>query len=310
MAEDLASEGLRETGEESGSTVKPGGGTAWSGRWPGQPDPREITMGRFAGPWISSLAGAIEDAVIPRLLLNRRACFLEARSDVAPVSHASEQCVDALVQLLLTGDVDAAYAYIDEVRLRGGVPLPAIFLELLAPAARSLGTLWEEDRVSFADVTVALCRLHDVMRNLGAGQAPQVDAPPSQGRRALLLPVPGEQHTFGLLMVADFFRRAGWDVSSECVTSVSEVVNLVRREWFTIVGFSVGCETRLEGLPALIHRVRRAARNRSVGVMLGGSLVVANPELGVQVGADAWAADARQAVVQADNLVGMFAHRA
>lgn len=309
MTEELASEGPLEAAEESGSAVKAGGSTAWSGRWPGQPDLGEIVMGRFAGPWVSSLASAIEDAVIPRLLLsNRRASLLDARSDT-PVSHASEQCVDELVQLLLTGDVEAAYAYIDAVRVRGGVPLAAIFLELLAPTARSLGTMWEEDRISFADVTVGLCRLHEVMRTLGAGQSVQVDAPP-QGRRALLLPVPGEQHTFGLLMVADFFRRAGWDVSSECVTSVSEAVSLVRREWFTIVGFSVGCETHVEGLAAMIHRVRRAARNRSVGVMLGGSLVAANPGLGVQVGADAWAADARQAVAQADNLVGMLARPA
>ena len=31
------------------------------------------------------------------------------------------------------------------------------------------------------------------------------------GRRALLVSVPGEQHSFGVTMVAEFFRRAGWD---------------------------------------------------------------------------------------------------
>jgi methanogenic corrinoid protein MtbC1 len=43
--------------------------------------------------------------------------------------------------------------------------------------------------------------------------------------------------------------------------------------------------------------------------MVGGSLIAKNPELAIQVGADATGKDARQAVMQAENLVGMFARR-
>ncbi|MDH5177200.1 MAG: cobalamin B12-binding domain-containing protein [Gammaproteobacteria bacterium] len=46
------------------------------------------------------------------------------------------------------------------------------------------------------------------MRTLSAGQPPATDTLPRL-RRALLIPMPGEQHTFGLMIVADFFRRAG-----------------------------------------------------------------------------------------------------
>jgi methanogenic corrinoid protein MtbC1 len=35
-------------------------------------------------------------------------------------------------------------------------------------------------------------------------------------RRALLLAVAGDQHTFGLAMVRDFFRAAGWRVATDC----------------------------------------------------------------------------------------------
>ena len=183
-----------------------------------------------------------------------------------------------------------------------------MYLELLAPAARSLGEMWEDDRVGFADVTVALCRLHDVMRTLSASQPTAMDTLP-QGRRALLIPMPGEQHTFGLVMVADFFRRAGWEVWSDAVTNSADLASLVRQEWFTMIGLSVGCESHMEGLASTIHSVRRAARNRSIGVMVGGSLVAKHPELAIQVGADATGKDARQAVMQAENLVGMFARK-
>lgn len=306
MAEDLPYEGLQDSGDESRG-VRQGEVGGWSSRWSGSPDPRSIRLPRIARRPAAGLAATIEDEVIPRLLLSQRAHINEIHADVTPVSRAGDGCIDEFVQLLLTDELEVAYAYIDSVRARG-VSLSAVYLELLAPAARNLGTQWEEDRVSFADVTVALCRLHDVMRNLGAAQPPQLDTLP-QGRRVLLVPVPGEQHTFGLVMVADFFRRAGWDVSSDAVASTSELVSLARQEWFTIIGLSVGCETHLDSLASTIHALRRAARNRSLGVMVGGSLMARRPELATQVGADATATDARHAVLQAENLVGMFARR-
>jgi MerR family transcriptional regulator, light-induced transcriptional regulator len=82
--------------------------------------------------------------------------------------------------------------------------------------------------------------------------------------------MPGEQHTFGRVMVADFFRRAGWDVWTDAVPGSSELVSLVRQEWITIVGLSVGSETHLEGVASTIHALRRAARNRSPGLCRAG----------------------------------------
>jgi MerR family transcriptional regulator, light-induced transcriptional regulator len=304
MAKNSVKERLQDHGDEARSSRSPAG---WSSRWTGDPDARSIQLPQVARRRVVNLAATIEDEVIPRLLLSQRAHIHEIHSDVTPVSHAGEGCIDEFVQLLLTDDLEVAYAYIDSIRVRG-VTLSAIYLELLAPAARSLGEMWEEDRVGFADVTVALCRLHDVMRTLSASQPSATDTLP-QGRRALLIPIPGEQHTFGLVMVADFFRRAGWDVWTDGVTNSGELASLVRHEWFTMVGLSVGCESHLEGVASTIHAVRRAARNRSIGVMVGGSLIAKNPELAIQVGADATGKDARQAVMQAENLVGMFARR-
>ena len=304
MPKELLEKGLQDSSDETRSSR---GNAGWSSRWVGDPDASAIHVPTVARRRIGNLAATIEDEVIPRLLLSQRAQIREAHADVTPASNAAEGCIDEFVQLLLTDELEVAYAYIDSVRVRG-VSLSCIYLELLAPAARSLGEMWEEDRVSFADVTVALCRLHDVMRTLSSSLPTATDTLP-QGRRALLIPMPGEQHTFGLVMVADFFRRAGWDVWNDAVSSSSDLVSLVRQEWFTMIGLSVGCEAHLEGLASTIHSLRRASRNKSIGVMLGGSLVAKNPELAIQVGADATGKDARQAVMQAENLVGMFARR-
>ena len=117
------------------------------------------------------------------------------------------------------------------------------------------------------------------------------------------MPAPGEQHTFGIAMVAEFFRRAGWAVRSGPKTSQQDLLGTVRAEWFAVVGISVGSETRLEALTKSIRSVRRASRNKSIGVMVGGPLLVQHPEIAAFVGADATAVDGRQAVAQAQSLL-------
>ena len=58
-------------------------------------------------------------------------------------------------------------------------------------------------------------------------------------RSALLIPVPGEQHTFGLVMVAEFFLRAGWEVHSDPLASNEGVSSAVRNRWFAVAGIAL-----------------------------------------------------------------------
>jgi methanogenic corrinoid protein MtbC1 len=80
---------------------------------------------------------------------------------------------------------------------------------------------------------------------------------------------------------------------------------MVRRNWFDVVGFSIGSEKLLDGLITLIRLVRRASRNRGLGVMIGGPLVQLRPELVALVGADASADDAPAALTVARGLAMM-----
>jgi methanogenic corrinoid protein MtbC1 len=79
----------------------------------------------------------------------------------------------------------------------------------------------------------------------------------------------------------------------------------VRRNWFDVVGFSIGSERFLPDLAKIIRRVRRASRNRCIGVMVGGPLFHDRPEMVARVGADASAADASSAIAIATDLVTM-----
>ena len=145
-------------------------------------------------------------------------------------------------------------------------------------------------------------RLQMILRRLGEAfleQGSQADG----GESALLTTIPGEQHSFGLSMVAEFFRRAGWNLCTGPFGSHQELTSLVHSHWFDVVGFSVSSDRRLDELKQDICDIRRDSRNRHVGIMLGGPMMVRQPDLLASMGADMMSADAATAPQQARELI-------
>lgn len=210
-------------------------------------------------------------------------------------------------ELVMGHDEQAALAYI-EAKVAADMSLDELYLDLLAPTARYLGGLWEVDACDFATVTLGLCRLHRVLRELDSAFVSDTETEPN-GLPVLLAPAPGEQHMFGVLMVAEFFRRAGWNVWSGSLHTRAELSAMVRNEWFALVGFSLSCESRSDALASAIQLARRDSCNRSIGILVGGRAFIENPDLVARVGADAMAVDARHAPEQAQALVAALSQR-
>jgi len=250
---------------------------------------------------MSQLARTIEEEIIPRLMLAHRTAT-EPMNRPAGVGYAiTDADVKQFAKLVLSHDEDVAFATIQNLRARD-VSVEKIYLDLLGPTARYLGELWEDDLCNFTDVTVGLGRLQRVLRELSPAMGRSVEHP-AQGRRVLLLPSPGEQHTFGLVMVAEFFRRAGWDVTGGAWAAGTDAATLVGAEWFDVIGFSLGAEVHLKALADSIASVRHATCNRDVVILVGGPLFGAHPEFVGQVGADGMTIDGREAPLLAESLI-------
>lgn len=265
------------------------------------------------------LAQAIESEIIPRLMMAYRA-DMEALSpyDGSSVGGLTEtsaalyrskkasvdrEDVTELTRLVLQAPAAAARDHCAELQQQG-VPLVQILLNLLAPAARELGELWEADEVDFTSVTIALCSLQQLMRELTRSVDPDwEDRARTGNRRVLLAPFPGEQHTFGVLMVSEFFQRAGWEVVGHGALSGEELLRIAGCEWFAIVGVSIASDTVLADVTALIEKLREVSKNRRVSVLVGGRPFTADPDLFRTVGADATAADAEGALEVAEELL-------
>lgn len=269
---------------------------------PGRTPPRSAP-----GDRVSRLVQALEDSVIPRLVEAHRA--MPPAAGVAPQAHAvpGPEGVRHFVDLVMAPDEQPMYAFIAAL-LADGLSIESIYLDVLAGAAHLLGEWWVDDRVDFTEVTVAVGRLQHIMRELSPAFGAEVEHP-SGGRRVLLAPAPGEQHTFGVSMVSEFFMRAGWEVTFGEAGSRTNAIEMVEQDWFDVVGFSVGTELRLDGLKKNIAELRQRSRNHDIGVMVGGPIFVLNPGYVAQVGADGTASDGLQAPIRAEAMVAERSRR-
>lgn len=251
--------------------------------------------------FVTQLVRTIEGEVIPRLMLTHRAAVeelsLSADGDCAP----DVENVEEFAQLIVSHDDAIAFSYVEAMRAQG-VSIEKLLLDLLAPTARHLGDLWVADLCTFADVTIGLGRLQQILRSLGHEFSIETD-PKKPGRRALLAAVPGDQHTFGIFIVSEFLRRAGWDVAGGPISTNRELIATVRQEWFAVVGLSLSTETKIENLKSAIKAIRDTSRNGGVGVLVGGPFFIENPEIVEKIGADAMAPDAKEAVKKAEKLL-------
>ena len=252
---------------------------------------------------LSRLARAIESDVIPRLVQAHRVTV--AATPTAPKPTAAD--VESFVTDIVGDQEVAIVATVDRMRRRG-LPVETLYLDLLAPAARLLGEMWNDDQCDFATVTVALGRLQCLLRELSPAFGTEVAHPPN-GRRALFAQPRDEQHSFGLSMVAEFFRRDGWEVVGGVGGAVDDPAARTRHEWVDVVGFSIGSELRLEWLRTRIGGVRESSRNRNIVVLCGGPIFTLHPQWLTHVGADATALDGREAPNVADRLLAAGACR-
>lgn len=248
-----------------------------------------------------ALARLIESDIIPRLLLAHREHGAAPIVVAQPSAAIPPGYADQFAAATLSEEVAPLLARA-EALMAAGVTVETIYLELLAPAARRLGTWWDEDACDFVDVTMGLWRIQEIVHALSAlvpGQAPVEGA----ARQALFAPAPGEQHGLGAIMVEEFFRRAGWQTWSAPALDEAELVALAAGRPFDVIGLTVSVEQHLVPLRRTIAGIRRSSRNPDVLVLVGGRVFIERPDLARELGADGTASDGRLAVELADTLM-------
>jgi MerR family transcriptional regulator, light-induced transcriptional regulator len=247
------------------------------------------------------LSRVVELEIIPRLLMMHGSLPAQTREDL-PAMLLTQEHVDTLAILAAEGDAWSASSYVQGL-LDAGATLEQLFLDLLAPSAKLLGTLWESDHYDFSQVTVGLWRLQQILHDKGA-HAPAAPCDDATCFRSLMAAVPGVQHTFGVAMASEFFVRDGWDVRYEPWPSWDEIRGVLSQEWFDMFGLSVSTNEGITQAAVAIQDVRQASANPGLYVMVGGPMAAVFPDLATLCGADDMCADAGTAVAMAKRWLG------
>ena len=250
----------------------------------------------------ADLARMIESEIIPRLMLSHSPPG--AGPAPQPVGSVGPRTLEAFARMTLASEAHALTGYI-ETLMQGGLSLEEIYVDLLIPTARRLGDDWNEDFISFTDVTIGLTRLQQVVRTLGHS-IPTRDAD-EDARSVYFVPAPNEQHAFGLVILEDYFRRAGWRTWLDTAATGEDAARTVGHDWFDIFGLSATSDTPADVIASTIAQVRKASRNPRLFVMVGGRLFIDDPALAGVVGADAASVTAGEALSIADNAINRHA---
>ena len=181
--------------------------------------------------------------------------------------------------------------------LQQGWTLEAIYLQGITGAAQCLGQWWLSDEIAFTDVTIGSSRLHRLLYEYSPAFLADAQAP--RDSTVLLIAEPGSQHTMGLFMLSEFFRREGWRTLLEQPLSWVDKMRPVTRNWLDVVAISVGSDRQLDALRGWIRDLRALSPNPNIQIIAGGPMAQWIPEQLLALGVDWVGTDARSTVLRA-----------
>ncbi len=272
----------------------------------------KASKGRVTAPAHS--AGALPEASGDTRLLNVVAAEIiprlmhahpSQRTDAQGTATIRPAQVEVFARALLERSPETARkllaAHIDH-----GVALESIYLDLLTGAAQLLGEWWESDHCNFSQVTLCLSRMQAMLHELspsflaGSGGA-RLNR--SGERRILMTTLPGQQHTMGLSMLSEFFRREGWVVLSIPAPEPGLTQATLSTHWFDVMAMSASLDAEVGDLAKTIQAARKTSQNPRMAIMVGGPLFLRRPELSLSLGVDGASNDAREALALAQRLL-------
>jgi methanogenic corrinoid protein MtbC1 len=247
-----------------------------------------------AASHLQAFSSVIENFVVPRLLMSHMTPQPKQPKMNLTRGALDEGVVGEFITQTLADDPEKCVDFVRNLLVRG-IPIQSVFLHLMAPAARELGERWERDKADFFEVTLGMARMHRVLREFD-GIPPELCGRTGEGHNALLLPTPGEAHSFGLRLVQEFLLRESWNVTNRLVASCDELEALVASQYYDFAGLSLSGETLIEALASAIQTIKSKSRNRHIRIIVGGHIFTEQPNLVAHCGADAFASDAPSGV--------------
>ena len=160
---------------------------------------------------------------------------------------------------------------------RQGLSLSHIYLAGIAESAKLLGEQWLADTLNFAECTIGLSRLHQMLHDYSAEFVIEGRSA-SNGYSILLMTEPASQHGMGIFMLSEFFRRAGWHVTLVNPLDMGDFKRNFQADWFDVIGLSLATDRHLTEIQQTLPELVAACANSALHVFIGGPMASLAPD--------------------------------
>jgi MerR family transcriptional regulator, light-induced transcriptional regulator len=222
---------------------------------------------------------------------------MAASAEGRRVAPAALRVRDEYLAALLAADLEAARRVIADA-LDAGTLARELYLDVLQPALYEVGLRWSRAEISVAQEHLATAATQSnlawLAERLIEGERP------ARGR-VLIACAEDELHMLGVSMVADFLEAEGWEISFVgAMTPPEGLVELAPQA--DVVAISAALPERIPLVARAVAALRAAPRTPYI--VVGGQAFAGSEERALRTGADAWAADAQDAVCVLDARFG------
>jgi methanogenic corrinoid protein MtbC1 len=209
----------------------------------------------------------------------------------------SEYASEFLVALLDRDRQKARTIIFDAID--SGMPVRDVYIEIFQRSQHEIGKLWQVNRISVAQEHYCTAATQVIMAQLYPRIFPSVQS----GHRLVAACVNGELHEIGIRMVADFFAMEGWDTCYLGANMPTNgIIEMLRDFNADVLALSATMTFHLSRIEMLISAVRESDCG-DVKIMVGGYPFNHSDTLWEKIGADGYAADAKEAIIKVRKIL-------
>ncbi|MCT2536659.1 cobalamin-dependent protein [Aquibacillus koreensis] len=175
------------------------------------------------------------------------------------------------VRYLLDADEQKAWEFLYSYIIDGKDSL-YIFEQVLTPALRYIGYLWEENAISVADEHIASSICHFLMTKYSVVSETGKTNVAKDKPKAMFTCVEGEEHALGLKMVAALFDEYGWDTRlMGSNTPTTDIIAFANRWRPDIICLSL---STVYSIPHLIQTIKALEKlSFNPQIIIGGRVI-------------------------------------
>jgi len=232
------------------------------------------------------------DGVAPFLAAGLDACKRAPTQTALAREHPLDATVQVFVSALLAAQRKAAVTIALDALARSG-SIADLYVELFQAALYEIGRRWQRNDISVADEHMATAIVQYVLAQVYE----RLPIPSPTKGRMLIAGVAGELHQLGPNIVADVLEWHGWDVRF-LGTNVptSGILGAIEQHRPDVLGLSLTMLTSLPQFRETVASVRGRLRDSCPKIVVGGRAFGVAGTHWRDCGADAFAADVREAL--------------